>query len=145
VTGTAAAAIICSMSGNLLNQNQTRHVATHVHLLLDDLAQLAQLAELARPGEPYRKLREALGEVEASAQEMVAELDLQPRRAHGAKQHVLAAASVWGTRIYELNAKRLRAYGPVHADLAEHLDPLVTELRRRLLALGKAAQELPED
>jgi hypothetical protein len=133
------------MSGSLLNQNQRRHVATHVHLLLDDLAQLAQLAELASPGEPYRKLREALDEVEASAQEMVAELDLPPRRAHGAKQHVLAAASVWGTRIYELNAKRLRAYGTVHGDLAEHLDPLVTKLRERLMELGEAAQELPED
>jgi hypothetical protein len=58
---------------------------------------------------------------------------------------VLAAASVWGTRIYELNAKRLRAYGPVHGDLAEHLDPLVTKLRERLMELGEAAQELPED
>jgi len=133
------------MSESLLNENQRRHVATHVHLLLDDLTQLTQLAELARPGEPYRKLREVLDEVEAGAQEMVAELDLPPRRAHGARQHVQAAASVWGTRIYELNAKRLRAYGPVHADLAQHLGPLVTELRRRLLALGEAAQELPED
>ena len=133
------------MSGSLLNQNQRRHVATHVHLLLDDLAQLAQLAELARPGEPYRKLREALDEVETSAQEMVQQLDLPPRRAHGARQHVLAAASVWGTRIYELNAKRLRAYGTVHGDLAERLDPLVAKLRERLMELGEAALELPED
>jgi hypothetical protein len=133
------------MPKDLLNENQRRHVATHVHLLLDDLAQLTQLAELARPGEPYRKLRAALEEVEASAQEMVAQLDLPPRRAHGARQHVVAAASVWGTRIYELNAKRLRAYGPVHGDLAERLDPLVTKLRGLLMGLGEAAQELPEE
>ena len=132
------------MPESLLNANQTRHVATHVHLLLDDVAQLAQLPQLDQSGEAYRKLREALEEVETAAQEMVEALDLPQRRARGARQRVIAAANVWATRIYELNAKRLGAYGPVHHELADRLDRLVTDLRRRLLELGEAALALPE-
>jgi hypothetical protein len=133
------------MSESLLNTNQIRHVATHVHLLLDDLAQLGQLPELDQSGEALRKLRTTLNEVETAAQEMVAELDLPQRRARGARQRVIAAANVWANRIYELNAKRLGAYGPVHHDLADRLDRLVTDLRQRLIELGKAALELPEE
>ncbi len=139
------AAMIRAMPKGLLNENQRRHVATHVHLLLDDIAQLGQLAELSRSEEPFQRLREALDEVEAGAQEMVAELDLPPRRARRTRERVLAAANVWVTRLHELSARRLRAYGPVHADLADHLDPLAADLRRRLLELGEAALALPEE
>jgi hypothetical protein len=133
------------MSKSLLNTNQTRHVATHVHLLLDDVAQLGQLPELEQPCGAYRKLRDALDEVETAAQEMVAALDLPQRRARGARPRVIAAANVWATRIYELNAKRLGAYGPVHHELAGRLDRLVTDLRQRLIELGEAALALPEE
>jgi hypothetical protein len=133
------------MSESLLNTNQTRHVATHVHLLLDDLAQLGQLPELDQAGEAFLRLRKTLDEVETAAQEMVAELDLPQRRARGARQRVIATANVWATRIYELNAKRLGAYGPVHRDLADRLDRLVTDLKQRLIELGEAALALPEE
>ena len=124
------------MSDSLLNANQTRHVATHVHLLLDDVAQLAQLESTGR-------VRRALRQVEAAAQEMMAQLDLPPSRARGARQHLIAAANVWATRVYELDAKRLAAYGPVHEELAERLNRLVADLRSCLEELGKAALELP--
>jgi hypothetical protein len=126
------------MPDGLLNANQRRHVATHVHLLLDDVAQLAQL-------ESSRRVQRSLRHVEAAAQEMIAQLDLPPSRARGARQHVVAAANVWATRIYELNAKRLSAYGPVHEELADRLDRLVTDLRSCLVELGNAALELPEE
>ncbi|UCF41415.1 MAG: hypothetical protein JSW43_03535 [Gemmatimonadota bacterium] len=132
------------MSDGLLNANQRRHVATHVHLLLDDLAQLGQLAELGGSEESARRVRHALSRAEVAAQEMMAQLDLPPSRARGARQHVVAAANVWATRIYELNAKRLAAYGPVHEELANRLDRLVSDLRHRLVELGEAALELPE-
>jgi hypothetical protein len=133
------------MSESLFNANQTRHVATHVHLLLDDIAQLGQLPELGQSGEAYDRIREALAEVETAAQEMVAELDLPQRRARSARQRVVAAANVWATRIYELNAKRLGAYGPVHHELADRLDRLALDLRQRLVVLGEAALALPEE
>jgi hypothetical protein len=132
------------MSQSLLNENQKRHVATHVHLLLDDIAQLRQLAELSRPEASFQRLCAALDEVEAGAQRMVEKLDLPPRRVHGARQHIQAAANVWATRVHELGAKQLRAYGPVRHDLADRLDPLVNDLRRQLLVLGDAALALPD-
>ena len=133
------------MPKNLLNPNQTRHVATHVHLLLDDVAQLGQLPELGQEGDAYGRLREALDDVETTAQVMMSTLNLPERRARGARQRVVAAANVWATRIYELNAKRLSAYGPVNGTLADRLDGLASDLRQRLVELGEAALALPEE
>jgi hypothetical protein len=89
-------------------------------------------------------LRAALDAVEAGAQQMIAALDLPPRRVRGARQHIQATATVWATRVHELGARQLQAYGPVHHDLTDRLDPLVRELRSRLLALGDAALALPD-
>jgi DNA repair ATPase RecN len=132
------------MSADPLNENQRRYVATHLHLLLEDMALLGQMPELDRPERQYRRLRGALVEVEAEARQMMRELELPPRREHSLRQRVHAAANVWATRAHELSAKRLRAYGEVQDGLAARLDPLVAELRARLLELGDAAQDLPE-
>jgi len=132
------------MGADSLNENQRRYVATHLHLLLEDVALLARIPEVAGAEEAYEELRSVLAAVRAEAELIVRELDLPSRREHGVRQRVQAAANVWATRAHELSAKRLRAYGTVQEGLAERLDPMVERLRARLLELGEAARELPE-
>lgn len=71
-------------------------------------------------------------------------LGLPPDRGPALARRVAATADVWAVRVEDLRARRLRAYGDIHPDLAATLDPPLDELRRALVALADAAGELPQ-
>jgi hypothetical protein len=132
------------MCVSLLNEQQRRRLATHLGLLVSDLDALARAPELGREGAAYAALKDAIAATRRAADAMRAMLGLAPDRAPSFARRVAAVADVWSARIEDLRARRLKAYGPVHADLAPILDPGLDEVLRRLEALGGAARTVPE-
>ncbi|HMA44833.1 MAG TPA: hypothetical protein VKO86_12480 [Gemmatimonadales bacterium] len=132
------------MSTSLLTRNQERRLVTHLRLLLDDLDALATLPELERAGQPGGRVRDLVDEARAAARALRAKLGLPEDRGTALARRVGATAEVWAVRVEDLRARRLRAYGDVHPDLAPTLDPPLDQLRRALVALAEAAGELPE-
>jgi hypothetical protein len=130
---------------HLLTQNQERRLNTHLRLLLDDLDALTALPELERAGAPGEKVRRLVDEARRAALDLRRTLDLPADRGPALARRVAAAAEVWAVRVEDLRARRLRAYGAVHADLAATIDPPLDRLRRTLLALADAGTELPGD
>jgi len=119
----------------LLNDNQRRHLAAFLHLLLRDLANLRAGPGLAKP------ICDSIDAVAASARAIVQalELTLPPEREIGHRVRVVA--EVWGMRAHDIRAGQLKSYGAVHPDLGERLDPLVTVLQARLRDLAAAATQ----
>lgn len=132
------------MSVGLLTHNQERRLVTHLRLLLDDLDALAMLPELERAGEPGRQVLALLDETRAAVRELRTALGLPEDRGTTAARRVAAAAEVWGVRMEDLRARRLKSYGEVHPDLGSILDPRLDQLRRALEALAEAAYGLQE-
>jgi hypothetical protein len=132
------------MSMTLLTANQQRRLATHLRLLLDDLAALADLPELAQAGVAGAHVRRLVEAARSEATDLRARLGLPPDRGPALARRVAATAEVWAVRVDDLRARRLRAYGEVHPDLAATLDPPLDALRGALVALADAAGELPE-
>lgn len=129
---------------NLLTHNQQRRLSTHLRLLLDDLTALADLPELAQAGGAGEHVRRLVDVARGEASALRDRLGLPPERGPALARRVAATAEVWAVRVEDLRARRLRAYGDVHPDLAAMLDPPLDELRRALVALADAASELPE-
>jgi hypothetical protein len=127
----------------LLTANQQRRLATHLRLLLDDLTALAELPELAQAGGAGAHVRHLVETARSEATDLRARLGLPPDRGPALARRVAATAEVWAVRVEDLRARRLRAYGEVHPDLAATLDPPLDALRRALVALADAAGELP--
>jgi hypothetical protein len=127
----------------LLTANQQRRLATHLRLLLDDLTALAELPELAQAGGAGAHVRHLVETARGEATDLRARLGLPPDRGPALARRVAATAEVWAVRVEDLRARRLRAYGEVHPDLAATLDPPLDALRRALVALADAAGELP--
>jgi hypothetical protein len=131
------------MPVSLLTQNQERRLNTHLRLLLDDLDALTALPELERAGAPGEKVRRLVHEARGAALELRRILDLPEDHGPALARRVAAAAEVWAVRVEDLRARRLRAYGAVHPDLAATIDPPLDRLRRRLVELADAGAELP--
>lgn len=132
------------MAVSLLNEQQRRRLATHLGLLVSDLDALARAPELGRDGAAHSELKDAIATTRRAADAMRATLGLAPDRAPSFARRVAAMAEVWAARIEDLRARRLKAYGPVHPELAAALDPGLDEVLKRLGALGGAARGVPE-
>lgn len=132
------------MSVGLLTHNQERRLVTHLRLLLDDLDALATLPELSRSGDAGRRVLGLLDETRSAARELRDALGLPGEQGTQPARRVVATAEVWAVRVEDLRARRLRAYGEVHPDLAATLDPRLDHLRRALVALAEAATGLLE-
>jgi hypothetical protein len=134
------------MRVSLLNEQQRRRLATHLGLLVSDLEALGRAPELGREGGggAYAEVKDAIATTRRAVDAMRATLGLAPDRAPSFARRVAAAAEVWGARIEDLRARRLKAYGPVHHELAATLDPGLDEVLRRLEALGGAARGVAE-
>lgn len=131
------------MSMSLLNPNQRRRVDTHLRLLVEDLDGLARLALLDRPDAV--PLRDRLAQAREAAESTRRTLGLPADERPNERRRMVAVAEVWSSRVEDLRAERLKAYGAVHADLAPTLNPLLERLRHALEALSDAAAELPEE
>jgi len=118
---------------SLLNDNQRRHVATFLHLLVKDLAQLRAGPGLSGP------VHVAMDAVTKSAQQIAAAFGLVLPREPDLSHQVRVVAEVWGMRAHDIRAAPLRSYGPIHPGLAERLDPLVGQLQSHLRDLAGAA------
>ena len=132
------------MTDEILNDNQRRRIATHLHLLEEDLATLARLPTLGRAGSPYDKIHALLAAATRQVDELRAALDLGEYRTPPLRRRVGAVAEIWAVRVEDLVARRLKGYGRVHPGLAARLDARVTELKTLLERLADAAAELPE-
>jgi hypothetical protein len=128
----------------LLNANQRRRVATHVRLLLEDLAQIAAMPELARGGEPYGAIRDAVHKLGPAVGALRTELALPAYRPPSLRRRVMATAEVWAISMEDLKARNLRGYGDVHPDLAAVLNPRLDDIVARLQRLASLADRLPE-
>jgi hypothetical protein len=132
------------MTTEILNENQRRRIATHLHLLEEDLAALGRLPALARTGEAYDQIRELLTQISGRADALRAALDLGAYRTPPLRRRVGALAEIWAVRVEDLVAVRLKSYGTVHPELGARLDARVTELKTLLERLADAAADLPE-
>ena len=133
------------MSMALLNDNQQRRLGTHLRLLISDLERLAESPELGRAAPGFAQVREALTAARHGAEQLHLALALPVDRSPGLRRRVAAVAEVWAARMDDLRARRLAAYGPVHPDLADRLDPGVETVRGRLEALADVAALLPDE
>lgn len=124
------------MTDTLFNDNQRRHVATHLNLLAADLAQVKEYEIVRGP------LRESFAAVDAALQRTLRELSVAPARESDPTHRVRVVAEVWAMRLHDLHAVALRGYGAVHPDLAARLDPLIDEIQLRLRELADASTAL---
>ena len=132
------------MADDILNENQRRRVATHLHLLEEDMATLGRLPALGRPGAPYDGIRALLAEITGQVEELRITLDLGEYRPPLLQRRVGAVAEIWAVRVEDLVARRLKNYGRVHPGLAERLDARMNALGTLLGRLADAAVTLPE-
>lgn len=133
------------MSASLLTEHQRRHLATFLQLLTEDLAQLTRLPEIGHPAAPYHRLADQVTAVAARALRIAQDFELTLQPPADASRRVWAVAHVWAARAPELRARNLRGYGPVHPELAKHLDPLIDGLTKSLFALAESASAQREE
>lgn len=112
-------------------------------MLRQDTEAVASWPELERPGEPYDEIRGLLERLRLAVASLEATLGLPSERPIPAGRRLAAMAEVWATRMVDLHARRLRAYGRVYPELAPVLDPKLDELIGLLDALGEAGLRLP--
>jgi hypothetical protein len=135
----------CPVKDDLLNENQRRRIATHLHLLGEDLATLGRLPELHRAGPAYDRVRALFSEITQKATAVRQELGLDVPSVPPLRRRVGAVAEIWAVRMEDLTARRLQSSGNVHPGLAERLDPRISELTLLLERLADVAVELPGD
>ncbi len=133
------------MTTPLLNEDQTRRLASHLRLLADDLHALMLRATAEHPGPAYDGVRGAINAVTGALEALRREFDLPDAFGPSLRRRIAAVADVWAARVEDLRARRMKGYGPVHADLARRLDPHVDVLRHELGLLAAAAGRLGED
>jgi hypothetical protein len=132
------------MSDELLNENQRRRIATHLHLLQDDIDALGRLPALSEMDATFDHVRTLLREIVQKADDLRASLALGVPRIPSLQRRIGAVAEIWAVRMEDLMAGRLKSYGRVHPDLAGRLDHYVRELTALLQQLADAATALPE-
>jgi hypothetical protein len=132
------------MSNALLNENQRRRVATHLHLLEEDLAALARVPALQQSSASFDRIRALLAEIAQKGEALRNVLGLGVPPAPSLKRRIGAVAEIWAMRMEDLMAHRLRGYGRVHPGLSALLDHQVAELIQLLQRLADVSAELPE-
>lgn len=128
----------------LLNANQQRRVATHLRMLREDLTDVAAWPELSRPGAPYESLRAVIAHLDAAVASLSGALALPLHDAPPLRRRVMAIAEVWASSMEDVKARHLKAYGRVHPELAETLDPQVDKIVTLLGQMADLADRLPE-
>jgi len=113
-------------------------------MLREDLEDVAAWRELARPGEPYEALRAVMGRLGEAVETLGRALELPTHDAPPLRRRVQATAEVWASSMEDVKARHLKAYGKVHAELAEALDPRVDEIVRLLQQMADLAARLPD-
>jgi hypothetical protein len=131
-------------AARLLNENQRRRVLTHLRLLREDLENVMRLPALAPDTPAGRRIGEVVGRIEAEIRALRVTFGLREDEPPLLRRHVAAIAEVWWSRVEDLRARRLKAYGEVHPELSAVLDPHVERLEDLLLDLAKEAAHLPE-
>ncbi len=132
------------MDRPLLNANQQRRVATHLRMLREDVDDVAGWPELRRPGEPYDGLRAVIARLDAAVDALGRLLALPAHDAPPLRRRVQATAEVWASSMEDVKARHLKAYGRVHPELADTLDPRVDELVTLLQQMADLAGRLPD-
>lgn len=132
------------MTSEWLNENQRRRIATHLHLLEEDLAALARLPALQEQAAPVKLVRALLGEIGRKSEALSSALELGVLQAPTLRRQVGAVAEIWAVRMEDLMAHRLIGYGRVHPKLSGLLDRRVAELTQLLQRLADAAAALEE-
>jgi hypothetical protein len=127
-----------------LNANQQRRVATHLRMLREDLADVAGWPELSRPGAPYEALRAVIAQLEDAVESLGRLLALPAHDAPPLRRRVMATAEVWASSMEDVKARHLKAYGRVHPELAETLDPRVDGIVTLLQEMADLADRLPD-
>jgi len=131
------------VSRSPLNANQERRLGIGLRMLRQEMAAIASWPEMERAGEPYGEIRGLLERLRAAVASLEASLGLPSERPIPTGRRLAATAEVWATRMVDLHARHLRAYGKVHPELASVLDPRLDELIGLLDALGEAGLRLP--
>ena len=132
------------MDRPLLNANQQRRVATHLRMLREDLADVAGWPELSRPGAPYEALRTVIANLGDAVASLSGALALPLHDAPPLRRRVMATAEVWASSMEDVKARHLKAYGRVHPELAETLDPRLDEIVTLLQQMADLADRLPD-
>jgi len=127
----------------LVNANQQRRLATGLRMLRHDVAALASWPEVERPGEAAQAIRLLAARIGPAVEALEASLGLPAERPVPAGRRVAAVAEVWASRLADLHARSLRAYGKVHPDLAAALDGRLDEIIGLLEELAQAGIRLP--
>ena len=128
----------------LLNENQRRRVLTHLRLLREDLENVMRLPALAADTPAGRRIGAVVGRIEAEIRTLRVTFGLRDDEPPLLRRHVAAIAEVWWSRVEDLRARRLKAYGEVHPELSAALDPHIERLEDLLLVLAREAMQLPE-
>jgi hypothetical protein len=127
-----------------LNANQQRRVGTHLRMLREDLDDVAGWPELGRPGEPYTSLRAVIARLGDAVASLGRALALPAHDAPPLRRRVQATAEVWASGMEDVKARHLKAYGRVHPNLAETLDPRVDEIVKLLQQMADLSGRLPD-
>ena len=132
------------MNRPLLNANQQRRIATHLRMLREDLEDVAAWPELGRPGEPYQALRDVIARLGEAVTALGRALALPTHEAPPLRRRVQATAEVWASSMEDVKARHLKAYGRVHPDLPEMLDPRLDEIVALLQRMADLSDRLPD-
>src|SRR3970040_252203 len=126
------------MVSHLLNDNQARHLASVLGLLLDDLSELAA----GLPAEPWADpAREQIRHARDRVRQLLRRLGLAPAERASPRRRLLAYAGIWTSRLHDLRAEQLSGYGAVADGLDAALNPGLDEISRALEHLARLAGE----
>lgn len=124
------------MSSSVLNDNQARHLASVLGLLLDDLAELGA----SLPAAPWAEAARAeILETSARVRRLLSDLGLAPAERAGPGRRLLAYTGIWLARLHDLRAEHLGGYGEVAQGLEATLNPGLDEISAQLERLGRTA------
>jgi hypothetical protein len=113
-------------------------------MLREDLEDVAAWPELSRPGEPYEALRAVIARLGDAVASLGRALALPTHDAPPLRRRVQATAEVWASSMEDVKARHLKAYGRVHPDLPELLDPRVDEIVALLERMADLSDRLPD-
>jgi len=126
------------MPPDLLNDNQARHLTSVLGLLLDDLAELA--ADL--PHEAWAEpAATQIRQTAAGVRDLMRHLGLSLPERTKPRRRLQAYTGIWLSRLHELHARHLSAYGAVADGLDTALDPGLDGIANGLERLSRLAQE----
>lgn len=126
------------MASGLLTENQARHVAAVLGLLLDDLSELAT----ALPPEPWAAAARAqLDDTALRVRQLLRKLGLAPGPRARPRQRLRAYTGVWLSRLHDLRADQLSGYGAVAGGLPAVLHPGLDEIAGSLERVARLAGE----